>query len=138
MIKTAKLNDLKYICFDEKETLFKTKNEDLTLLFSSDTYDLKNAIVHLKNGKLLECYTLKQSAFTIKNDSDLLQVGRLDILIDLPELCKTWVLDGIKIRETDNSDLLSISSYREEVETKLADFDERLKVLEADKVPFNL
>lgn len=138
MIKTAKLNNLKYICFDEKETLFKTKNEDLTLLFTSDTYDLKNAIVHLKNGKLLECYTLKESALTIKHDSELLQVGRLDILIDIPELCKTWVLDGVKIRETDNSDLLSLSSYREEVETKLADFDERLKVLEADKVPFNL
>ena len=87
---------------------------------------------------MLECYTLKQSALTIKHDSELLQVGRLDILIDIPELCKTWVLNGVKIRETDNSDLLSLSSYREEVETKLADFDERLKVLEADKVPFNL
>ena len=138
MIKTAKLNDLKYICFDEKETLFKTKNEDLTLLFTSDKYDLKNAIVHLKNGKLLECYTLKQSALTIPHDSELLQVGRLDILIDIPELCKTWVLDGVKIRETDNSDLIALSSFREEIETKLADFDERIKTLEADKVPFNL
>ena len=44
MIKIAKLNNLKYICFDEKETLFKTKNEDFKndKLFLYAASDLSN------------------------------------------------------------------------------------------------
>ncbi len=137
MLKTAKLNELKYVCFKEKETFFKAKDEDLTLQFVSDKYELDNALVHFKNGKVIEVYSLKNDNIVIPANSELLQIGRLDVMVSIPSISKTWVLDGIRIKQTESDELLEISAYRDELDTKLTDFENRIKALELDKVPFN-
>ncbi len=133
MIKTAVLNLLKFTRFKENDVFYLTENEDLTLSFSSDEYNIDNAIIHLKNGKTLQVFTLKDGKITLNKDSNLLKVGRLDVLVDLPNICKTWVIDGIKIRETDSGQVLALSSLRDEYEKEITLLKERVKNLEKER-----
>jgi hypothetical protein len=104
MIKTATLNNLKFITWEDNSPYYLTENDNLYILFKSDLYPLRGAIIRLKNGKIIKDYTFNGSA--IKVDTDLLQEGRLDCLVTLKDELKTFYLDSIKIKILDEQFVL--------------------------------
>lgn len=133
MIKIANLTNLKFTSFDDKRPFYLTENDDLTLVFTSSTYNLSSAIIHLKNSKIVKAYALDNGKITIPYGDELLQVGRLDVMIDLSENCKTWILDGIQIKETDSSELIAVSLLRDKYEKEITLIKERVEKLEKER-----
>lgn len=133
MVKKVELTNLDYVIFKDFNPFYVTDNDKLTLLFTSTTYDLSNAIIWLANGLYKKAFSMPSSlSFTI-NEEELLKVGRLDVLVELPEIGKKWYLDGVKIKKPDDANIKELSSLRDDYENMIADLKSRVEKLEQDK-----
>ncbi len=133
MVKKVELNNLSYVLFNDFEPFYITENDKLTLLFSSKSYDLSKAIIWLKNGLDIKAFTMPESLSLTITEEELLKVGRLDVIVDLPEHGKKWYLDGVKIKQTEDLAIKELSAIRDDYEKIIADLKARVETLENEK-----
>lgn len=129
MIKTAILDELKFVVWDDNTPFYLTENDYLFLNFKSKTKNLKGAIVSLKNGLVRKDYTFYGEP--LKVDKNLLDEGRIDCLVTLKDDLKTYYIDSFKVKILDQQYLLS--SFFDSLTEKIQLIDERLSSLEKDK-----
>lgn len=129
MIKTAKLNNLKFLLWNDNEPFHLTENDKLVINFTSEIYDLQGAIISLKNGKIRKDYTFENTPIEV--DNSLLIEGRIDCLVSLKGNLKTFYLDGIIVKVLDQEYLLT--SFFDGLQKEVEDHKKRLNALEEDK-----
>lgn len=139
MIKTITLNNLPYTRFSDESPFYLTATDTLTLKFLSSKYDLSKGYLRLRNGKVTKTFSLKDLAVTLSptTDNDILFVGKLEILIDLPDISKVWHIAPISIKEFNENDFV-FKDLISEWEQKLQDLTARVERLEnKQKNPFS-
>lgn len=142
MIKTASLDNLYFTLFNDTESFYLTENAKLKLSFTCNRYNLKDGILKLKNGKIIKNYSFitdneKDYYVEIGKDDDILQVGKLFVFVDFPQIQKTYNLDGFYIKEPENDGIKQFTSFFEELITSIENIQNRLSTLEnLNKNPF--
>lgn len=130
MKKVIELNTLRVARLADSEPFLMPVNDILQLEFVSETYDLSNVIIGLKNGNTRAQYRLQGHLLTVPEE--LLFAGQLQVGIDLVvrgELAKHWDLVPIVIKETE----VGFEAFDE-----ITELQNRLTDLEKIKDKFNI
>jgi hypothetical protein len=134
MIKKLKLETLPYVCFDDVSPFILTENDDLTICFTSSKYDLSDAYIRLKNGVVKKVFAIDKETFslTLKKESGLLQVGVLEISVELPNVGKKWLVDGLQIKVLDELQL-SVTTFYNALQSQIDELKKDVEKLKNDK-----
>ena len=138
MIKQITLNTLPYVRFTDESSFYLVANDELTIKFNSPTFDLSKAYLRLKNGKITKSYAIKNEEITLNtvNDGDILFVGKLEMLVDLPEIGKVWHINSLSIKKFGENDFKATPIIAE-LKKSIADLTARVERLEnKQKNPF--
>lgn len=127
MIKKATLTALPFTLFDDLSPFYLTENESLIFIFKCETYNLDEAFLRLKINKTEKVYSLREQPIAISRDDELLQTGRLDCEVFIPNL-KKWSIDGFFVKTFDDS--IMLTSFIDTLSTQYAELEERIKKIE--------